>query len=63
MKIQRKGGGADEYIRGFNIVNAVRNVSYCFACLHGQAEKLIGFLSIKNAYPVGTQDRRASIKR
>ena len=32
--LKKRGGGADEYIRSFNIVNTVRNVSCRIACLH-----------------------------
>ena len=32
--LKKKGGGADEYIRGLNIVDSFRNVSYRAACLY-----------------------------
>ena len=32
--LRKKGGDANEYLRSFNIVNTVRNVSCRIACLH-----------------------------
>lgn len=32
--LKKKGGGAYEYLRSFNIINFVRNISRCTACLH-----------------------------